>query len=49
MNRDSRQFRLTAESIHQRIVADFEKAEEHAQSFESIRYVLTRCLDDCVV
>lgn len=37
MIRESRQFRKTAENIHQRIIADFERAEDHAQSFESIR------------
>ena len=28
---------MTAQKIHQRVVADFMRAEEHAQSFESIR------------
>ena len=36
-NRENSQFRVTAQKIHQRIIADFMRAEEHAQSFESVR------------
>ena len=37
MIRENRQFRVTSVSIQERLTADFERAEEHAQSFESIR------------
>ncbi len=35
--RDNKQFRAILQNIQQRVVSDFEKAEEHAQSYESIR------------
>ena len=35
--RESKQFSQTAFSIQQRVISDFEKAEEHAQSYESVR------------
>lgn len=37
MIRENRQFRVTARSIQERLRADFERADEHAQTFESIR------------
>eukprot|EP01038_Epipyxis_sp_PR26KG_P008413 gene8413-11380_t len=35
--RESRQFRIISENIQERVIGDFEKAEEHAQSYESVR------------
>jgi dynein heavy chain, axonemal len=35
--RENKQFRETSERIQQRVVSDFDKAEEHAQSYESVR------------
>lgn len=35
--RENKQFRQTSLSIQQRVISDFEKAEEHAQSYESVR------------
>jgi dynein heavy chain len=35
--RENKQFRQTSLHIQQRVMADFEKAEEHAQSYESVR------------
>ena len=37
MIRENRQFRVTSVSIQERLTADFDRAEEHAQTFESIR------------
>ena len=35
--RESRRFRDTLQKIEQRVVLDFERAAEHAQSYESVR------------
>jgi hypothetical protein len=35
--RENKQFQSVLASIQQRVVGDFEKAEEHAQSYESVR------------
>ena len=39
MVRENKQFLSVAESIQQRVVSDFEKAEEHAQSYESFKQI----------
>ena len=35
--RENRQFRRVAEQIQHKIIADFDKAQDHVQSFESVR------------
>lgn len=37
MVRENKQFLSVSESMQQRVINDFEKAEEHAQSYESVR------------
>lgn len=37
MVRENKQYLIVSESIQQRVISDFEKAEEHAQSYESVR------------
>jgi dynein heavy chain len=37
MIRDSRKFRLASFNIQQRIISDFEKADEHAVTYDSVR------------
>lgn len=35
--RENKQFRCITENIQQRLITDFEKANEHAQNYESVR------------